>query len=32
MTDIGDAPIEEFDGEAATPPENAIPDEESVVD
>ncbi|MGY2083135.1 ABC transporter substrate-binding protein [Blastococcus sp. SYSU DS0539] len=31
-TDIGDAPIEEFEGEAATPPANAIPDEESVVD
>ena len=32
VTDIGDAEIEEFDGEAATPPENGIPDEESVVD
>ncbi len=32
VTDIGDADIEEFDGEAATPPENGIPDEESVVD
>jgi branched-chain amino acid transport system substrate-binding protein len=31
-TDIGDAPIEEFEGEAATPPANAIPEEESVVD
>jgi branched-chain amino acid transport system substrate-binding protein len=31
-TDIGDAEIEEFGGEAATPPDNGIPDEESVVD
>jgi branched-chain amino acid transport system substrate-binding protein len=30
VTDIGDAEIEEFDGEAATPPENGIPDEEPV--
>ncbi|WP_324275720.1 ABC transporter substrate-binding protein [Blastococcus brunescens] len=29
VTDIGDAPIEEFDGEPATPPTNAIPDEEA---
>ncbi|MDK3257055.1 ABC transporter substrate-binding protein [Blastococcus capsensis] len=28
VTDIGDAPIEEFDKEPATPPANAIPDEE----
>ena len=26
-TDIGNADIEPFDGEAATPPENGIPDE-----
>ena len=32
VTDIGDAEIEPFDGEAATPPENGIPDEESAVD
>ncbi|SFE05500.1 ABC transporter substrate-binding protein [Blastococcus tunisiensis] len=31
VTDLGEG-IEEFDGEASTPPENAIPDEESVVD
>ena len=31
-TDIGDAPIEEFEGELAGPPENGIPDEQSVVD
>jgi branched-chain amino acid transport system substrate-binding protein len=30
VTDIGDAEIEEYDGEAATPPENGIPDEEPV--
>ncbi|TFV45118.1 ABC transporter substrate-binding protein [Blastococcus sp. TF02A-35] len=29
VTDIGDAEIEEFDGEAATPPANAIPEEEA---
>ncbi|NEK84318.1 ABC transporter substrate-binding protein [Blastococcus saxobsidens] len=29
ITDIGDAEIEEFGGEAATPPANAIPDEEA---
>ncbi|RZU34182.1 ABC transporter substrate-binding protein [Blastococcus saxobsidens] len=28
-TDIGDAPIEEFDKEPATPPANGIPDEEA---
>jgi branched-chain amino acid transport system substrate-binding protein len=28
ITDIGDAEIEEWDGQAATPPENGIPDEE----
>jgi branched-chain amino acid transport system substrate-binding protein len=28
-TDIGDAEIEEYDGEAATPPANAIPEEEA---
>lgn len=28
VTDIGDAPIEEFDQEPATPPANGIPDEE----
>ncbi|SOE00477.1 ABC-type branched-chain amino acid transport system, substrate-binding protein [Blastococcus haudaquaticus] len=32
ITDIGDAEIEEFDGEASAPPENGIPDEESAVD
>jgi branched-chain amino acid transport system substrate-binding protein len=32
VTDIGGAEIEEFDGEPAAPPENGIPDEESVVD
>ena len=32
VTDIGDAEISESDAEAATPPENGIPDEESVVD
>ena len=32
VTDIGDAEIEEFDGEPAGPPENGIPDEESAVD
>lgn len=32
VTDIGDAEIEEYDGEPASPPENGIPDEESVVD
>ncbi|MGY1727153.1 ABC transporter substrate-binding protein [Geodermatophilus sp. SYSU D01062] len=30
VTDNGDAEIEEFDGEAATPPENGIPDEEPI--
>ncbi|MCA0144835.1 ABC transporter substrate-binding protein [Blastococcus sp. LR1] len=29
ITDIGDAEIEEFDGEASTPPANAIPEEEA---
>ena len=29
-TDIGDAEITEFDGDASTPPANGIPDEESV--
>jgi ABC-type branched-subunit amino acid transport system substrate-binding protein len=29
-TDIGDADIEEFDGEAPSPPENGIPDEDPV--
>jgi branched-chain amino acid transport system substrate-binding protein len=32
VTDIGDAEIEEFDGEPASPPENGIPDEEPAVD
>jgi branched-chain amino acid transport system substrate-binding protein len=32
VTDIGDAEIEEYDGEPASPPENGIPDEESAVD
>jgi ABC-type branched-subunit amino acid transport system substrate-binding protein len=32
VTDIGDAEIEPFEGEASTPPENGIPEEESVVD
>jgi branched-chain amino acid transport system substrate-binding protein len=32
VTDIGDAKIEEYDGEPVSPPENGIPDEESVVD
>jgi len=32
VTDIGGGEIEEFDGEAATPPDNGIPEEESVVD
>ncbi|CCH85992.1 Extracellular amino acid-binding receptor [Modestobacter italicus] len=30
QTDIGDADITEFDGDASTPPANGIPDEESV--
>ena len=32
VTDIGDAKIEDYDGEPASPPENGIPDEESAVD
>ncbi|MGY1709434.1 ABC transporter substrate-binding protein [Geodermatophilus sp. SYSU D00758] len=32
VTDLGDAPIEEFEGEQAPPPANAIPEEESAVD
>jgi len=32
VTDIGDAKIKDYDGKPATPPENGIPDEESVVD
>jgi branched-chain amino acid transport system substrate-binding protein len=32
VTDIGDAEIEEYDGEPASPPENGIPDEEPAVD
>ncbi|SNR93483.1 ABC transporter substrate-binding protein [Blastococcus mobilis] len=32
VTDIGNAKIEEFDGEPASPPQNGIPDEESAVD
>ncbi|MCZ2817408.1 ABC transporter substrate-binding protein [Modestobacter sp. VKM Ac-2984] len=32
LTDIGDAPIEDFDGEPAEVPENGIPNEESVMD
>jgi hypothetical protein len=30
VTDIGDAEIEEYDGEPTSPPENGIPDEEPV--
>jgi branched-chain amino acid transport system substrate-binding protein len=30
VTDIGDADIEPFDGEASTPPESGIPDEDAV--
>jgi ABC-type branched-subunit amino acid transport system substrate-binding protein len=30
ITDAGDAEIEEFDGEASTPPESGIPDEEAI--
>ncbi|WP_369141246.1 ABC transporter substrate-binding protein [Modestobacter versicolor] len=32
LTDVGDSEITESDVEAATPPENGIPDEESAVD
>jgi branched-chain amino acid transport system substrate-binding protein len=32
VTDIGDADIEKYDGEPASPPENGIPAEESVFD
>jgi len=32
VTDIGDADIEEFDGEPASPPDSGIPDEDSAVD
>ncbi len=32
VTDVGDADIEEYDGEEATPPESGIPDEKSVED
>jgi hypothetical protein len=32
LTDIGDAEIEPFDAEPATPPANGIPQEEPAVD
>ncbi len=30
ITDVGDAEIEEYDGEESTPPESGIPDEEAI--